>query len=119
MQTSTLVVEQNATFRNLGFKSLSYNLSFKSLGYKKKELGYRKIDAFPTDQFLFHQNYTHSLNSFWKQSHLTIGNGGRPPWAGALPKFLKWFLKAKPQTLDKQKQPFCAKIHQKNKRPRL
>ena len=26
----------------------------------------------------------------------SIGNGGRPPSAGALPKFLAWFCKAKP-----------------------
>ena len=34
-----------------------------------------KNDEFSTERFLFDQNYTHTLNSFWKQSHLTIGNG--------------------------------------------
>ena len=42
---------------------------------RKRELGYRKNDEFSTERFLFDQNYTHTLNSFWKQSHLTIGNG--------------------------------------------
>ena len=63
---------------------------------RKRKLGYRKNDEFPTERFLFDQNYNHSRNSFWKQSHLTIGNGGRPSSAGALPEFLTWFLKAKP-----------------------